>query len=77
MAVVIRLTRCGMKNTPLYRVVAADKSYPRDGRCLEILGSYDPKKKEKKVNVKKDRLEHWLKNGALMSPTVSKLVVKI
>jgi len=76
MAVVIRLTRCGMKNTPLYRMVVADKAYPRDGRFIEIIGSYDPKKKEKKASVKKERLEYWLKNGAVMSPTVSKLVAK-
>jgi len=63
-----------MKNTPHYRLVAADKARPRDGKFIEILGSYDPKNKEKKTNVDKARLEYWMKNGARMSPTVSKLV---
>lgn len=74
MAVVIRLTRCGMKNTPHYRLVAADKARPRDGKFIEILGSYDPKKGDKKAVFNKERLEYWVKSGARMSPTVSKLV---
>ena len=74
MAVVIRLKRCGMKNSPYYRLVVADKKKPRDGKFIEILGSYDPKKKEKKATFKKERLEYWVKNGAVMSNTVSKLV---
>lgn len=74
MAVVIRLTRTGMRNTPHYRVVAADDRRPRDGKFIEVLGSYDPSKKENKLTVNKERLDYWRKVGARLSPTISQLI---
>ncbi len=68
MAVVIRLSRHGTTKRPFYRIVAADKQYPRDGRYLEILGTYNPKTKA--TSVKKERVEHWISKGAIASPTV-------
>lgn len=69
--VVIRLTRKGRKKVPFYRIVAADSRMPRDGRFLENLGTYDPIKKEVKMNL--ERVDHWVKVGAKMSDTVAKL----
>ena len=64
MAVKIRLTRMGAKGKPFYRIVAADKEYPRDGRFLEILGNYDPKKNPAEISLKEDRVRDWLSKGA-------------
>jgi len=69
--VVIRLTRKGRKKVPFYRIVAADSRMPRDGRFLENLGTYDPVKKEVKMNM--ERIDYWLKVGAKMSDTVARL----
>ncbi len=69
--VVIRLTRKGRKKVPFYRIVAADSRMPRDGRFLENLGTYDPIKKEVKMNL--ERIDYWVKVGAKMSDTVAKL----
>ena len=76
MAVVIRLQRTGKPKQPYYRVVAIEKSRGATGKPLEVLGSYDPRGEStaKKVSLKKDRIEHWLKNGALPSDTVAQLV---
>lgn len=74
MAVKIRLTRTGARNSASYRVVAADSRSPRDGRFLEILGWYDPKKEGVNFELKRDRLEHWRSQGAQMSTTVSNIV---
>ncbi|MBT3181321.1 MAG: 30S ribosomal protein S16 [Deltaproteobacteria bacterium] len=74
MAVKLRLARCGKTHTPFYHVVAADERKPRDGKFLEILGTYDPRNKEKKVSIKKDRVEYWMSNGAKPTETVSKLL---
>lgn len=76
MAVSIRLRRTGGKNEASYRVVAADSRSPRDGRFLEILGWYDPKRKGVNFLLKMDRIEHWKGNGAQLSPTVNSLVRK-
>ena len=69
--VVIRLTRKGRKKVPFYRIVAADSRMPRDGRFLENLGTYDPIKKEVKMNL--ERIDYWVKVGAKMSDTVARL----
>ncbi len=69
--VVIRLTRKGRKKVPFYRIVAADSRMRRDGRFLENLGTYDPLKKEVKMNL--ERVDYWVKVGAKMSERVSKL----
>ncbi len=74
MAVTIRLTRAGGKKIPFYRVVAADTRSPRDGRFIEQLGVYDPLRDPVEFRVDQDRLQHWLKNGALPSQTVSELL---
>ena len=70
----IRLTRVGAKKRPYYRVVAIDERRPRDGRPLEFLGTYDPRPKPGKVELKTERLEAWLSQGAQLSPTVRALV---
>ncbi|HSS40173.1 MAG: 30S ribosomal protein S16 [Pseudomonadota bacterium] len=74
MAVTIRLTRAGGRKVPFYRVVAADSRSPRDGRFIEQLGVYDPLREPVEFRVDQDRLQHWLKNGALPSETVSQLL---
>ena len=76
MAVIIRLRREGTKNSPYYRIVVADKHSPRDGKFLELIGTYDPKKKADNSTVKIDRAEHWMKLGALPSDTVRSLLKK-
>ena len=68
MAVIIRLRRDGTKNSPYYRIVVADKHSPRDGKFLELIGTYDPKKKDDNSTVKLARVDHWMKLGALPSP---------
>jgi len=74
MAVKIRLTRMGAKSKPYYRVVAADINSPRDGKFLEILGNYDPKKNPVEINLKEDRVRDWLSKGARATLTVSNLL---
>lgn len=74
MSVKIRLTRTGGKNDVCYRVVAADTRSPRDGRFIEILGWYDPKRDGVNFDLKRDRIEYWKKNGARLSATVANLV---
>jgi small subunit ribosomal protein S16 len=69
----IRLRRTGLRNQPSYRIVAADKESPRDGRFLEILGNYNPRTKPYTLEVKEDRVYHWIGNGAQMSETVERL----
>ena len=76
MAVKIRLTRIGAKGKPSYRVVAADSESPRDGKFLEILGNYDPKKNPAEVTLKEDRVREWLSKGAKPTLTVSQLLKK-
>jgi small subunit ribosomal protein S16 len=74
MAVKIRLTRMGAKGKPFYRIVAADTDFPRDGRFLEILGNYDPKKNPAVITVKEARVRDWLAKGAKATLTVSNLL---
>ena len=66
----IRLRRVGMKGQPSYRIVAAEKEKPRDGRFLEILGFYNPRTEPSTIEVKEDRIYHWMKNGAQPSDSV-------
>ena len=70
MSVTIRLTRAGSKKVPFYRVVAADRRSPRDGRFIEQLGVYDPLRDPVEFRVNAERLDHWIKNGAVPSETV-------
>lgn len=76
MAVKIRLTRMGAKGRPVYRIVAADSASPRDGKFLEILGHYDPKKDPPEIILKEDHIKSWLAKGAKPTLTVSKLLTK-
>jgi small subunit ribosomal protein S16 len=66
----IRLRRIGLKGQPTYRIVAAEKEAPRDGRFLEILGVYNPRTNPATIKVKEDRVYHWMKNGAQPSESV-------
>ena len=77
MAVRIRLTRVGAKGKPFYRIVAADSRYPRDGRYLELLGTYDPRQSPPTVVLKQDRIRHWLETGARPSETVRRFLKKM
>ena len=69
----IRLRRIGLKGQPTYRIVAADKESPRDGRFLEILGFYNPRTDPATIHVKEERAYHWMKNGALPTESVERV----
>ena len=66
----IRFRRIGLKGQPSYRIVAADKESPRDGRFLEILGFYNPRTEPSTLTLKEDRAYHWMPNGALQTESV-------
>src|SRR5437868_11066446 len=74
MAVSIRLRREGTKNSPYYKVVVADRRSPRDGKFIEIIGAYDPKKPGHNSTLKIDRIEYWISKGAQPSDTVRSLI---
>ncbi|GAC1479523.1 MAG: 30S ribosomal protein S16 [Gemmatimonadaceae bacterium] len=76
MSVKIRLRRVGRKNSPIYRIVVADSRSPRDGRFIEIVGSYAPRQGEQATNMKTDRINHWLDSGAQPTDTVRSLLRK-
>ena len=76
MAVVIRLTRTGAKKAPAYRVVVADKRRARDGKFIEIIGTYEPLKETDQIKLDTEKAQVWLKNGAIPSDTVRDLLVK-
>jgi small subunit ribosomal protein S16 len=69
----IRLRRTGLRNQPSYRIVATEKESPRDGRFLEILGSYNPRTEPFTFEVAEDRVYHWMSNGAQPSDSVLQL----
>lgn len=77
MAVHIRLRRMGKKKRPFYRIVAADSRRARDGRFLEILGTYNPIERPAVITVKEERLTYWLNEGAEPSHTVGSLLTQI
>ena len=76
MAVSIRLRREGTKNRPYYKVVVADKRSPRDGKFIETIGTYDPKKPGQNSTLNIDRAEYWISKGAQPSDTVRSLIKK-
>ena len=76
MAVSIRLRREGTTNRPYYKVVVADSRSPRDGKFIEIIGTYDPKKTGHNSTLKLDRIDHWISKGAQPSDTVRSLIKK-
>jgi small subunit ribosomal protein S16 len=69
----IRLRRMGSKRQPSYRIVAADREHPRDGRFLEILGSYNPRTSPSTLELQEDRIYDWLSRGAQPSESVVQL----
>jgi len=76
MAVRIRLTRKGRKKHPFYRIVVADSEAPRDGRFLDIVGTYDPMQDPAVIMIDTDKLDKWLGRGAQPSTTVRSLIKK-
>jgi small subunit ribosomal protein S16 len=70
----IRFRRVGLRGQPSYRIVAADKESARDGRFLEILGFYNPRTEPATIQVKEDRIYHWMKNGALPTESVEQVL---
>mgnify|MGYP003573997357 FL=1 len=76
MAVKLRLTRKGTKKKPFYRIVAADIEAPRDGKFLEAVGTYDPMQDPAVINLKQDRIQYWLEQGAIPTTTVKSILKK-
>ena len=76
MAVTLRLTRHGQTKRPFYRIVAAEKSYRRDGRFLEIVGTYNPMVTPASISLKEDRVKHWIEAGAETSRLVKDVIKK-
>ncbi len=70
----IRLRRMGAKKAPFYRIVVADSRFPRDGRFIEELGTYDPLSEPVTVKVNGDRAKEWIQNGAQPTDTVKRLL---
>ena len=69
----IRIRRTGLKGQPSYRLVAADKESPRDGRFLEILGYYNPRTEPATIEIKEDRVYDWMNHGALPTESVGQI----
>ena len=76
MAVKIRLRRMGAKKAPHYRVVVADSRYPRDGRFIEEIGTYNPLMDPPAININVESAKKWIANGAQPTETVAKLFKK-
>ena len=76
MAVKLRLKRMGAKKQPFYRIVAADSRFPRDGRFIETVGTYNPLKTPAEINIDKEVAKKWLNNGATPTDTVRSLLSK-
>jgi small subunit ribosomal protein S16 len=74
MAVVLRLSRAGTHKAPFYHVVATDSRNSRDGKYLEDVGVYDPTQQPERIDLKIERIEHWLKVGATPSQTVAMIL---
>ncbi len=72
----IRLRRMGAKKNPYYRIVVADSRMPRDGRCIEEIGSYDPTANPAMIQVDAEKAQTWIKNGAQPTDTVRGLLKK-
>ena len=70
----LRLTRIGKKKNPFYRIIAAESSSPRDGRFIEQIGTYDPNQEPAAVNIDADLAKKWLKDGAVPTATVERLL---
>ena len=77
MAVKIRLRRMGSKKAPFYRVVVADSRYPRDGRFIEDIGTYNPLTDPAEVKIDAEKASKWIANGAQPTDTVKAMLKKI
>ena len=73
MAVKIRLKRMGQKKAPFYRIVVADSRSPRDGKCIEEIGTYDPNQEPSAYHVNEELAKKWLANGAQPTETVARI----
>ena len=76
MAVKIRLRRMGAKKAPFYRVVVADSRYPRDGRFIEEIGTYNPMAEPAEVKIDSEKAKKWISNGAQPTDTVKAILKK-
>lgn len=76
MAVRIRLTRKGRKKQPFYRIIVADSEAPRDGKFLDIVGTYDPMQNPAAVSIDNEKLNSWMQKGAQPTQTVASLIKK-
>ncbi len=76
MAVKLRLTRLGAKKNPYYRVVVADSRSPRDGRFIEVIGTYNPMTEPAEIKIDAEKAKTWIKNGAQPTDTVKALLKK-
>jgi small subunit ribosomal protein S16 len=76
MSVVLRLTRTGAKKKAFYRLVAADSRFPRDGRFIEVLGTYNPNLDPPAIKLNREKVETWVNRGAHLSTTVKSLLKK-
>ena len=72
----IRLRRMGAKKAPYYRIVVADSRSPRDGRCIEEIGSYNPRTEPATITIDAEKAQQWIKNGAQPTDTVKALLKK-
>jgi small subunit ribosomal protein S16 len=72
----IRLARTGARKQPHYRVVVIEKDRARNGRSVEVVGTYNPRTTPTSIDLKRDRIDYWVSKGAKMSDRVSKLVAK-
>ena len=72
----IRLQRVGAKKAPFYHIVVADSRSPRDGRIVEKIGTYDPMTDPATINLDKEKVDTWIKNGAKPTDTVKALIEK-
>src|ERR1700757_4745489 len=74
--VMIRLARVGARKQPYYRIVVIEKDRARNGRSVEVVGTYNPRTSPASVELKRDRIDYWTSNGAQLSDRVSKLLAK-
>ena len=74
MSVRVRLTRVGSKKNPIWRVVVADQRSPRDGRIIESIGHYNPQTEPSTIVIDRERLDHWIEQGAQPTNTIRKLM---
>ena len=72
----IRLARVGARKQPYYRVVVIEKARARNGRSVEVVGTYNPRTTPASIDLKRERIEYWRSKGAQLSETVAKLLIK-